>query len=165
MSSENEAYAILVTRDIYQAQLDKKDLLLPLTLTYLLSEHIRFFFPMPEERARLVDATFDEILKGLFLKSKGVCYLKDYPVHQIQELLSGADLVLTTDDEIAQRAQGIALPHIFLCPGNNGKPAVKAQALAKIENEDLRIQALGSVQLISVLSSGVLSQGHFSLSW
>ena len=165
MSSEIEAYAILITQEIQQAQPAKKDLFLPLTLAYLLSEHIRFLFPMPEENSRLVDAAFDDLLKGLVLKSKGIGYLKDCRAQQRQDFIKGAELILTTDAEVEELAKEYQLPCIGLGRNAQGETAVRPYFLHKIKAEELRTQSLGCAQLITVLSGGVLSKGHFSLSW
>jgi hypothetical protein len=163
MSSETEAYALLVMQEVQQPQPEKQALFLPLTLAYLLSEHIRFLFPMPEANARLVDAAFDDLLKGLALKSKGIAYLKNCA--SPQEYITRAQLILTTDGEVEEFAQANQLPCIGLGQNAPGDATVRPYFLHKINADDLRAQALGCTQLISVLSGGVLSKGHFSLSW
>lgn len=165
MSFITRAYAVLIIPEIQQPALEKKDLFLPLTLAYLLSEHIRFYFPMPEEKARLVDAAFDDLLKGLILKSKGIEYLKDCSAQQVRELIANASIVLTTDKEVEQMAQMQHQPCLYFCQNDHSETFVRAHRLTAIKEEELRVQALGCAQLISVLSGGVLSKGHFSLSW
>lgn len=165
MSFTAKAYAILIIPEIQQPALEKKHLFLPLTLAYLLSEHIRFYFPMPEEKARLVDAAFDDLLKGLMLKSKGIEYLKDCSVQQMQDLIANAIIILTTDKEIEQIAQMHHLPCLYFSQNDQGETFVRSHGLTGIKEEEVRVQALGYAQLISVLSGGVLSKGHFSLSW
>jgi hypothetical protein len=165
MSSETGAYAILITPEIQQAQPEKKDLLLPLTLAYLLSEHIRFLFPMPEENSRLVDAAFDELLKGMLLKSNGIEYLKNCNTQQQQDFITSAELILTTDVEVERLAQEYQLPCLVLGRNAQGETSVRTHSINKIKAEELRAQSLGCAQLITVISGGVLSKGHFSLSW
>lgn len=158
-------FAILLTNELQQAQPNRQALLLPLTLTYLLSEHIQVLLPVPEANSRLVDAIFDDVIRGLTLKSQGIAYLKDFPEADIAVAIKTASLVLTLDDSCEQIAKEHETPYIYLRQMEKGETIVRSGCLAKIVPEELQVQAVGFVQLIHVLSKGVLSKGHFSLSW
>ncbi len=158
-------YAILLATELQQEQPQKKSLLLPLTLTYLLSEHIKILLPVPEFNSRLVDSIFDDVIKGLTLKSQGITYLKNVPDAEILSAIKTADLVITSDDSHEQFAKEQETPYIYLQQMESGETIVRSGHIARIVPEDLKIQVIGFVQLIHVLSKGVLSKGHFSLSW
>ena len=158
-------YAILLTTELQQEQPQKKLLLLPLTLTYLLSEHMRILLPVPTANSRLVDAIFDDVIKGLTLKSQGISYLKDVPDADIPAAIKTASLVITLDESSEQLAKDNETPYIYLQLVDSGETIVRSGYLSKIVLEDLKVQVIGFVQLIHVLSKGVLSKGHFSLSW
>ena len=158
-------YAVLIAKDLAAPGLKKSDRSLLLTLTYLLSEHIQFGFPMPGEMAPVIDASFDEVLRGLSLKSKGITYLKDCDLTEERRLASGAALILTTDIEVEQFFREKNIPGLYLTRQENQNIVLRLSHLDKLGNEDLKSQVIGCARLINLLSEGVLSRGHFSLSW
>jgi hypothetical protein len=157
-------FAILLLRDFDAGETRRKELLLFLTLAYLLSEHIAFVLPMPSENCAWVDAQFDEVLKGMALKSKGIVYQKDLTAAQQQALLAQASLLLTDEVGALEFALQQKLPCVVLQPEAQGMRA-HLHDLERLSDRDLKSQIIGCVRLINVLSDGFLSRGHFSLSW
>lgn len=157
-------FAVLLLRDFEAAASRKKELLLFLTLTYLLSEHLPFALPMPSEKCSFVDAQFDEVIRGLALKSRGIVYQKDLTASQQKTLLAEASLLLTDEEGAVEFALQHKLPCVVLQPETQGMRA-ELHSLEQLSDRDLKSQIIGCVRLINVLSDGFLSRGHFSLSW
>lgn len=158
-------YALVCLKELEQTPLPKHELLLPLTVAYLLSAHIPFALPVSDDTLRLIEAAFDGILNGLSLKSEGIIYAKELSPPTRQELVAGAALVLTTDAEIWQAAVASRLPAAFISRGDGGAPAVELSGLEAVANPDLRAQVAGLAQLVNVQSGSFISQGHFVWSW
>ncbi|MFN7930369.1 MAG: hypothetical protein U0Y68_21080 [Blastocatellia bacterium] len=157
-------FAVLLLREFDAAEARRKELLLFLTLAYLLSEHIPFALPMPNEQCAWIDTQFDEVIRGLALKSKGIVYLKDLTATQHRALLAEASFLLTDEVGAMEFAHEQRLPCVALRPDTQGMRA-ELHCLEQLSDRDLKSQIVGCARLINVLSDGFLSRGHFSLSW
>jgi|GEM_PF-6679635 len=165
MALNSGPYAALLLKEVFDQPAGKGELLLPLALSYLLSAHIRFYFPMPAEASRLIDAAFDEVLNGFYLESKGILYAKGCDFEQATGMLEGADLLITTDERAEARSREKQLPCVFIVKGKDGRLLAKLRYHERIEDGQLRQQVAGCAQLINILSGNLISKGHFSLSW
>lgn len=164
MESNTDPFAVMILGDFDGGLSRKKDFLLFLTLAYLLSEHVPFVFPLPNDKSRLVDAQFDDVIKGLTLKSKGIIYQKDLEAGQLQELLERTSLLLTDEIGAAKLNVDKNTPCICLKSDAQGT-SVQLGSMDHLTNQELKDQLVGCVRLINILSGGFLSRGHFSLSW
>lgn len=145
---------------------EKTELFLPLTLTYLLSARIRFVLPISEDDPKILDAAFDELLKGHSLESQGISYRIGTTRDELLRLLQAATLVVTTDPELEAVLNTHQVPYACVVAEENGKGrTVKLQFLEKIKDQDLRGQLIGCAQLINLQSGGCITEGHFMLSW
>lgn len=75
--------------------------------------------------SRIIDSTFDEVLRCLDLgrhktlkdfvtNSKGILYAKDLTVEESERVLERAAFILTTDEKIEEAALEKKLPHLFI---------------------------------------------------
>lgn len=140
-----------------------QELLLPLTLAYLLSAHVPFRFPMPESAVPIVEHTFDGILNGLPKESKGILYLAGVLPEQIAAMVRNAALVLTSDSAPAADLNG--LPAAVFCRGADHSQLLLLRNVDRLADSELKSKLAGCAQLINLQSSGFISEGHFSLSW
>ncbi|HMX24146.1 MAG TPA: hypothetical protein PLD20_32915 [Blastocatellia bacterium] len=74
------------------------DLLLPLALAYCCSSFLRVRFPFPVGALRRVERTFDRVLVGLPVRSKGIGYEMECTSDERLKMLAQAELILTTDE-------------------------------------------------------------------
>jgi hypothetical protein len=157
-------YAVLLLPAVLEGVPQKQELLLPLTLAYLLSAHIAFRFPLCESALAVVERVFDDILNGLPKESKGICYQSVEGAERASVLVPHSSL-LVTDDRGLQKltnCDGLPLAVILKSEGDN---LLRLHNLEKVSDLGLRGKLAGCAQLINVQSSGFITEGPFSLSW
>jgi len=158
-------YAVLLLPAVLEGAPQKQELLLPLTLAYLLSAHITFQFPLHESALAVVERAFDDILKGLPKESKGICYRTIERAESVRSLAPRSALLLT-DERGRQAVDGCeSLPAAVISHPEGASSVVRLQNLEKVSDLGLRGKLASCAQLINVQSSGFITEGHFSLSW
>jgi len=158
-------YAVLLLPAVLEGAPQKQELLLPLTLAYLLSAHITFQFPLHESALAVVERTFDDILKGLPKESKGICYRGVERAERASTLVPQSSLLLT-DERGRQATNGCgSLPAAVISRSEGDTCVVLLQNLQMVSDLGLRGKLASCAQLINVQSSGFITEGHFSLSW
>ena len=158
-------YAVLLLPVVLEGTPQKQELLLPLTLAYLLSAHIAFHFPLHESALAVVERVFDDILKGLPKESKGIRYQSVERAEGARMLVPRSSLLLT--DERGRQAMDDckAMPAAVISRSEGNSSVVRLHNLGKISDLGLRSKLASCAQLINVQSSGFITEGHFSLSW
>ena len=164
-STRQEQYALLVLKDVLGDSLNQQDLLLPLTLAYLVSAQVRFLLPVPTRHVTQLEAAFDGILNGLALDSQGVSYHDVSAPADIESLLDRATVIITTDAQAQQMARARGLPCAFLGLCDGQPPQVELADMGKLKDEELKGRLAGFAQLINIQAGGLISRGPFSLSW
>jgi hypothetical protein len=156
---------VLLLPSVFHEVDDFQELLLPLTLAYLLSTHLPFRFPMSAVAVTKIERLFDGILNGLPKESKGILYLTEPSQADIVHLLQGASLVLTDEAGIEQIPGISELPHAVVCRSGDQMRSLKLRRAEKLQDEGLKAKLMGCAQLINVQTAGFITEGHFSLSW
>jgi hypothetical protein len=158
-------YAVLLLPAVLEGTPQKQELLLPLTMAYLLSAHITFQFPLHESALAVVERAFDDILKGLPKESKGIRYQSVESAGRASVLVPQSSLLLT-DERGRQALDGCKLlPAAVISRSDDNSSVVRLQNLEKVADLGLRGKLASCAQLINVQSSGFITEGHFSLSW
>src|SRR5262245_23120916 len=73
----DEHYAVIALDERDFGPHRRHELSISLTLAFLLSAHLRFYFPMSDDVSREIDRAFDQVLKDLPMESKGIIYRKE----------------------------------------------------------------------------------------
>lgn len=158
-------YGVLLLPAVLEGTPQRQELLLPLTLAYLLSAHIAFQFPMHESGLVVVEHAFDDILKGLPKESKGIRYRSVERAERASALVPQSSLLLT-DERGRQATDGCeSLPAAVISRPEGNNCVVLLQNLEKVSDLGLRSKLASCAQLINVQSTGFITEGHFSLSW
>lgn len=155
---------VLLLPAVFNGAADQQ-LLLPLTLAYLLSAHLPFHFPMPESAVTKVEQLFDGILSGLPKESKGILYVTNISAAEISPLLRRASLVLTDEAGLEQSAGVVDVPQAVVCRAGDNIRTLKLRSTEKLHDAELKAKLVACAQLINVQSAGFITGGHFSLSW
>ena len=169
-TTQEPAYAAVVLPDLLSGvpdlrsvAIDKQNLLLPLTIAYLVSAHVSVRLPMREQVVPLVDRVFDEILRGKTLEVKGVLYVPVAGAAQARDLVAGAALVITSDAALTQIAA--CVPRAIISTANGRPASLELCNLAVIADQKLRETLDGCAQLINLQGEGFCTEGDFSVSW
>ena len=158
-------YAVLLLPAVLEGVPQKQELLLPLTLVYLLSAHITFHFPLRESALAVVERVFDEILSGLPKESKGIRYQSMDGAECASLLVPHSSLLVTDDRGLQELANCDGLPLAVISKLEDNSNLVRLHHLAKVSEVGLRAKLASCAQLINVQSGGFITEGHFSLSW
>jgi len=159
------SYGLLLLPSLFNGAVEHQELLLPLTVAYLLSAHLPFRFPLPEGMINTIEQLFDAILNGLPKESKGILYAPTPSLAPMSELLQDASLVIT-DDVGLEQSDGFAdVPQAVLCRATDHIRALKLRNTEKLHDTELKAKLAVCAQLINAQSAGFTTEGHFSLSW
>ena len=158
-------YAVLFLPAVFQGTPQKQELLLPLTLAYLLSAHIPFRFPLRESALAVVERAFDDILSGLPKESKGICYECVGPAQDASVLVPQSSLLVTDDGGLRALCDGETLPAAVISHSETKAHGMRLHNLEKISDARLRAKLASCARLINSQSDGFTTEGHFSLSW
>jgi len=158
-------YAVLLLPAVLEGVAQKQELLLPLTLAYLLSTHIAFRFPLCESALAVVERAFDDILKGLPKESKGIRYQSVERPDRASALVPHSSLLLTDDRGLQDLTKCNGLPLAVISKSDGNSNLVRLHNLEKVSDIGLRAKLASCAQLINVQSGGFITEGHFSLSW
>jgi hypothetical protein len=148
----NEPYGVIALDDGDFRPHRRHELSLSLIFTFLLSEHLRFYFPMRDEVSNDVDRAFDQVLRYLPMESKGIDYGKDLREDKHTCLLEGAILVVTSDLQIQQMMNACSSPNIFLDFKKNHPPIIRWRYLENLEDNILKQQIVVYSELINRVS-------------
>ena len=158
-------YAVLLLPAVLEGVPQKQELLLPLTLAYLLSAHIAFNFPLREVALAVVERAFDDILNGLPKESKGICYQNLDRAERAYLLAPRSSLLLTDDRGLQELTNCDGLPLAVISKSGGNGSLVRVENLEKVTDLGLRGKLASCVQLINAQAGGFITEGHFSLSW
>jgi hypothetical protein len=158
-------YAVLLLPAVLDGAPQKQELLLPLTLAYLLSAHIAFRFPLRESALAVVERVFDEILSGLPKESKGIRYQSVDGAKCASLLVPHSSLLVTNDRGLQELANCDGLPLAVISKSEDNSNFMRLRNLGKVADVGLRAKLASCAQLINVQSGGFITEGHFSLSW
>jgi hypothetical protein len=155
-------YGVIYLPSLTAGTPDKQQLLLPLTLTYLLSAHLRFYLPLQQAALPIVERAFDQVINGNALGSKGIVYVPLAGNADAGHLLEKASLVVI-DGSSSECISG-CIPHAHVRTSADGACSVQ---LCKVEELDpeLKAKLLSFAAFVKVQSTGFVTEGHFSLSW
>jgi len=152
MSRSDEQYAVIALDERDFGPHSRHELSLSLTLAFLLSAHLRFYFPMSDDVSREIDRAFDQALKGLPMESKGIAYRKDLRCDGKICLIEGAKLVITSDLQIQKRMDALSSPNIFLDFKSGRSPFIRWRFLENLEDEVLKQRIVVYSKLINAVS-------------
>jgi len=158
-------YAVLLLPAVLEGTPQKQELLLPLTLAYLLSAHIAFRFPLCESALAVVERVFDDILNGLPKESKGIGYQSVDEAERASALVPHSSLVLTDDRGLHALHSCETLPAAVISRSEGNSNLVRLHNLEKVSDPGLRGKLAGCAQLINAQAGGFITEGPFSLSW
>ncbi len=158
-------YGVVLLSCVFNGAEDQHELLLPLTLAYLVSAHLPFCFPMPPSAVTGIERVFDGILDGLPKESKGILYLTQASEAEITALVQRATLVIADEAGLPQHsASDVPCAMVCRAAGENIR-SLKLRSAEKLSDEALKTKLIGCAQLINVQSAGLITEGHFSWSW
>jgi hypothetical protein len=159
----DEHYAVIALDDLDFGPHSRHELSISLTMAFLLSAHLRFYFPMSDEVSRDVDRVFDQVLKDLPMESKGIDYRKDLRRDGKICLIEGAKLVITSDPQIQMRMDAGSIPNIFLDFKSGRSPFVRWRFLENLEDAILKQQVIAYSKLINAVSHIFHERGRFEI--
>jgi hypothetical protein len=163
MSRSDEQYAVIALDERYFGPHSRHELSLSLTLAFLLSAHLRFYFPMSDDVSREIDLAFDQALKDLPMESKGIAYRKDLLCDGKICLIDGAKLVITSDIQIQKRMDAVSSPNIFLDFKSGRSPFIRWRFLENLEDDVLKQRIVVYSKLINAVSHVFHQKGSFEI--
>ena len=152
MIGSDEQYAVIALDERDFGPHSRHELSISLTLAFLLSAHLRFYFPMSDDVSREVDRAFDQVLKDLPMESKGIAYRKDLLRDGKICLIEGAKLVITSDLQIQKKMDVESSPNIFLDFKTDRSHFIRWRFLENLEDDVLRQQVITYSKLINAVS-------------
>jgi hypothetical protein len=158
-------YGVLLLPSLVGGTAQPQDVMLPLTLTYLLSMHMAFYLPVSGASVALVEALFDQVLNDNILQSKGIVYRPAMEPAAIADLLEKATLMVTTNSGSRPGANLAALPQATVCFSNGKVQALDLRNTDRLSDPELKAKLVGCAQLINIQAGGFITQGPFSFSW
>ncbi|HZQ91820.1 MAG TPA: hypothetical protein VFA60_08525 [Terriglobales bacterium] len=150
--------------ELYRGRPPREHLLMPLTVAYLLSAELPFCCPVHADSVAVLDAAFDEILRGLTLESCGVTYLTGDKT-EVNKALDGAVFVLSDERGEREAAARANRPYAVLSSPNGSGPALRVVHADRIPKADFAAKLAGCEQLLRLQARGITTGGPFSLSW
>jgi hypothetical protein len=152
MLGSDEQYAVIALDERDFGPHSRHELSVSLTLAFLLSAHLRFYFPMSDDVSMEIDRAFDHVLKDLPMESKGIAYQKDLLRDGKICLIEGAKLVITSDIQIQKKMDAVSSPNIFLDFKCARSQFIRWRFLENLEDEALRQQIIAYSKLINAVS-------------
>src|SRR5262249_27271376 len=153
MSRSDEQYAVIALDERDLEPHSRHELSLSLTLAFLLSAHLRFYFPMSDDVSREIDRAFDQALRDLPMESKGIAYRKDLRGDGKICLIEGAKLVITSEVQIRKTLDAVSSPNIFLDFKSGRSPFIRWRFLEHLEDDVLKQRILVYSKLINAVSN------------
>jgi len=163
MSLSDEQYAVIALDERDFGPHSRHELSLSLTLAFLLSANLRFYFPMSDDVSREIDRAFDQALKDLPMESKGIAYRKDLRCDGKICLIEGAKLVITSDLQIQKRMDALSSPNIFLDFKSGRSSFIRWRFLENLEDEVLKQHIVVYSKLINAVSHVFHQKGLFEI--
>jgi hypothetical protein len=148
----DEQYAVIALDERDFGPHNRQEFSISLILAFLLSAHLRFYFPMSDEVSRDVDLAFDQALKDLPMESKGIDYRKDLLCDGKIRLIEGAKLVITSDLQIQKKLDALSNPNIFLDFKSAHSPLIRWRFLENLEDYILKQRIIAYSKLINAVS-------------
>jgi hypothetical protein len=148
----DEHYAVIALDERDFEPHSRRELSISLTLAFLLSAHLRFYFPMSDDASRKIDRAFDQVLKDLPMESKGIAYRKDLCRDGKICLIEGAKLVITSDLLIQKRMDAGSSPNIFLDFKSGRSQFIRWRFLENLEDDILKQRITVYSKLINAVS-------------
>jgi hypothetical protein len=161
MLQSEEQYAVIALDERDFGPHKRHELSVSLTMAFLLSAHLRFYFPMSNDVSREVDRAFDQVLKDMPIESKGIAYRKDLRCDRKNGLLESAKLVITSDLQIQKRMDAGSSPNIFLDFKSGRPPFIRWRFLEKLEDDILKQRIIVYSKLINAVSCIFQDGGRF----
>lgn len=152
MLGSDEQYAVITLDERDFGPHSRHELSISLTLAFLLSAHLRFYFPMSDDVSGEVDRAFDQVLKDLPMESKGIAYRKDLLRDGKICLIEGAKLVITSDLQIQKKMDVESSPNVFLDFKSGRSQFIRWRFLEKLGDDVLRQQVITYSKLINAVS-------------
>jgi hypothetical protein len=140
--------AVLVLDSVLRGELEKT-ILLPMTLAYLVSAHVEVAFPVPPQVLPEVDSLYDQLLTRLPISQQGVTYRKFTGPECLQELISGASLILTDHPQPARLGANPAVPSVEFKHNDWGIQVLVRNA-SRLQPEALRHQLIAWAELVNL---------------
>src|SRR5262245_16690590 len=140
MLRSDEQYAVLALDERDFGPHSRHELSISLTLAFLLSAHLRVYFPMSDNVSREIDRAFDQVLKDLPMESKGIAYRKDLLLDGKIGLIEGAKLVITSDLQIQKEMDAVSSPNILLDFKNGHYLSIRLRFLINHKDDALKQQ-------------------------
>ena len=163
MLQSDEQYAVIALDERDFGPHSRHELSISLTLAFLLSARLRFYFPMSNDVSMEVDRAFDQVLKNLPMESKGILYRKDLRCDGKICLIEGAKLVITSDLQIQERMDAGSSPNIFLDFKSGRSPLIRWRFLENLEDVILKQQIIAYSKLINAVSHIFHEKGRFEI--
>src|SRR5262249_17690289 len=132
MLGSDEQYAVIALDESDFGPHSRHELSISLTLAFLLSARLRFYFPMIDDFSREVDRFCDDVLRDLPMDSKGIAYRKDLRCDGKICLIEGAKLVITSDLQIQKKMDDVSSPNIFLDFRSGHSPFIRWRFLENL---------------------------------
>ena len=159
----DEQYAVIALDERDFEPHSRQEFSISLTLAFLLSARLRFYFPMSNEVSREVDRAFDQVLRDLPMQSKGIDYRKDLLCDGKIHLIEGAKLVITSDLQIQKKMDALSNPNIFLDFKSGHSPFVRGRFLENLEDGILKQQIIAYSKLINAVSHLFHARGRLEI--
>jgi hypothetical protein len=159
----DEYYAVIDLDESDFGPHSRRELSISLTLAFMLSAHLRFYFPMSDGVSREIDRAFDQVLKDLPMDSKGIAYRKDIRREEKICLIEGAKLVITSDLQIQKRMDAGSSPNIFLDFKCGRSQFIRWRFLENLEDDILKQRIVVYSKLINTVSHISHERGRFEI--
>jgi hypothetical protein len=150
--------------ELYRGRPPREQLLMPLTVAYLLSAELPFCCPVHPDSVAALDGAFDEILRGLALESCGITYLTGDEA-EVGRALDGAVFILSDERGEREASARAERPYAVLLSANGSGPALRVAHADLIPKADFAAKLAGCEQLLKLQAQGITTGGPFSLSW
>ena len=165
MSKNDEPYAVLALDESDFKPQSRHELAISLTLAFLLSAHLRIYFPMSDDASREVDRAFDQALKDLPMESKGIAYRKDLLCDGKIHLIEEAKLVITSDLQIKKKMDAASNPSIFLDFKSGHSQFIRWRFLENLEDDFLKQRIIVYSKLINAVSKIFHERDHVEINF
>ena len=159
----DEYYGVIALDERDFGPHSRRELSISLTLAFLLSAHLRFYFPMSDDASWKIDRAFDQVLKDLPMESKGIAYRKDLRRDEKICLIEGAKLVITSDLQIQKRMDAGSSPNIFLNFKSGRSQFIRSRFLENLEDDILKQRIIVYSKLINTVSHISHERGPFEI--
>jgi hypothetical protein len=167
------AHGVVLLPELLAGQVTKEQIILPLTLAYVFSEHLDFRLPLAPAAMPAVEKAFDEILRSMPLASKGVLYVRTSTAEMqvVSELVRSSDLIIRSDRqfnvEVPANTSEVVVLSAAAAAGNSEMqgPRLVTRNIERLRHPELRKKIADCIALFDLQSEGHITHGDFSISW